>query len=78
MNYVFKYRRRLLWKSETVNGHRYEQSQDKMVIYFPDGAVRELSSWSKCEVSLGSDWVLAMKKNMEKQAGQAIPLAVDA
>lgn len=78
MNYVFKYRRRLFWKSETVSGHRYEADQDKMVIYYPDGAVKELSKWSKCEVALGKDWVLAVKKNMEQKAGQAIPLAVDA
>lgn len=76
MQYLFKYRRRLFWKSHTVTGHGYDQGQNKMILYYPDGSVRELSNWSRCEVALGTDWVLSVKKNMEQKAGQTIPLAV--
>ncbi len=76
MQYVFKYRRRLFWKKEVVKGHGYDSAQNKMILYYPDGSVREVSNWSKCEVALGTDWVLSVKKNMEQQAGQSIPLSV--
>jgi sorbitol-specific phosphotransferase system component IIA len=76
MTYVFKYRRSFLWKSFKVIGHTYDANQDKMVIFFPDGGVQEISSWKTCEVKLGTDWVVSQKKQLEAQAGQTIPLAV--
>jgi hypothetical protein len=76
MKYVFKWRRNLFWKSKKVIGHRYESDMDKMVIYFENGAIREIKKWSDCEVMLGSDWVLAQKKNLEVRAGTTIPLNI--
>lgn len=76
MTYRFKWRRCWLWKSVAVIGHRWDQPQDKMVLYFPDGGQRELRRWTKCEVQLGTDWVVAMKKHAESQAGVAVPLNV--
>jgi hypothetical protein len=76
MQYKIRYKRRFLWKEITVTGHRYEPSTDKMVLYFADGSIKELPQWSKCEVFLGTDWVLAVKKDMESKAGQSIPLTV--
>ncbi len=78
MQYVFKYRRYLFWKKETVIGHGYDAAQNKIVLYYPDGGIKEIANWSKCEVRLGSDWVLSVKKNMEKKAGHPISLAVEA
>jgi hypothetical protein len=78
MQYKFKYRRSLFWKSVIVIGHGYNQPQDKMTLYYPDGSVQEIAFWSKCEVALGTDWVLAQKKNMEQKTGQPISLAVQA
>ncbi len=79
MQYKFKFRRKtwLPFRGITVVGHRYDQSQDKMILYFPDGSVQEIANWAKCEVKLGTDWVLAQQKSMEKQAGQPIPLTVN-
>lgn len=74
--YKFHWKRRFFWKSKTVIGHSFTADQDKMVLYYPNGEVQEIAKWSKCEVYLGVDWVLAVKKNMEKEAGQAISLAV--
>lgn len=74
MLYRFRWRRRFFWRSLKVSGHRYERDQDKMVLFFPDGSVREIAEWSKCEVSLRQDWVLTSKKLMESQAGVTIPL----
>jgi hypothetical protein len=75
MQYVFKFRRRLFWKSFSVIGHGYDSAQDKMALYLPGGAIREIKRWRDCEVSLGTDWVLAQKAAMEKQAGQSIPVS---
>ena len=76
MQYKISYKRGLFWKEITVKGHRYEPQYDKMVLYFADGSIREIPQWSKCEVFLDTDWVLAVKKDMESKAGQSIPLTV--
>lgn len=74
MEYKFKYKKKLWWKSFTVIGHNYIEQQDKMVLYFKDGSIRELVNWSKCEVFLGTDWVLAVKDKMEEHTNS--PIAV--
>ena len=74
MSYIFKYRRNWFWSKETVKGHGYIANQDKMILYFPNGSVREIKEWSKCENQLGLDWVAATHKKMEKDANQSIPL----
>lgn len=78
MEYKFKFRRRfrLFFRTFKVIGHRYDDKLDKMVLYFPDSGVLEISRWKMCDAKLGPDWALAMKKDMEKQAGQSIPTAV--
>ncbi len=75
--YNFKYRRRWLWKVECVIGHAYDSNQDKMQLFYADGGIKELCKWKNCEVSLGVDWVLAIKRSMEQKAGQPIQLAVE-
>jgi hypothetical protein len=74
--YRFSYRRRLFWRTFVVIGSKHEPQNDKMVLFFPDGGLREIARWSRCEARLGADWVAAMKKQMEAQAGQSIPLKV--
>ena len=77
MTYLFKYRRRSpFFTSRKVTGHRYEEKQDKMVIFYEDGSLEEIRKWRDCECALGTDWVLACKKTMEKDSGQTIPLEV--
>ena len=76
MQYKISYKRGLFWKELLVTGHRYEPASDKMVLYFTNGSIREIPQWSKCEVFLDTDWVLAVKKDMESKAGQSIPLTV--
>lgn len=75
MKYLLKYRRRFFWKKVVVIGHRYEELFDKLVIYLEDGGVEEICRWSKCDLRLGQDWALAVKKNAEEKAGQSIPVA---
>lgn len=77
MNYVFKWKRRFSWWTAYVAGHQYDNAQNKMILYFPDGSIREIKDWTSCEVKLGKDWVLAVKTKMEREAGQSIPLNVD-
>jgi len=74
MKYVFKFRRRWFWTSLNVVGHAYDVGQDKMVVYFEGGSVREIAHWGQCEIQLGVDWVLAQKKSLEEQTGQTIPI----
>lgn len=76
MQYNFTWKKRFFWKTIKVIGHGYDEKQNKMILYMPDGAIREISEWNKCEVSLKSDWVLAIKKDAESKAGITIPLAV--
>lgn len=78
MTYVFTFRR-LWWpfkRRYVVIGHYYSHDQDKMQLYLPGGYIREIAKWSKCELYLGADWVLFQKTQLEKQAGQSIPLNV--
>ena len=76
MTYKFKFKRRLrlFYRTRVVVGHRYEQSFDKMVLYFPDGGIEELCNWKDCDLKLGPDWLLMAQKKMEEQAGQPIPV----
>ncbi len=76
MTYKFKYRRFIFWRSFTLMGHHYDNTQNKMVVYFPDGSCQEIKRWNLHEVKLGTDWVVAVKKDMENKAGMAIPLNV--
>lgn len=76
MTYKFKYKRSVFWKSVHVIGHDYNKSQDKMVVYFEGGALKEIKDWSSCELFLGLDWVLFIKKDMEQKAGQPVMLSV--
>lgn len=74
--YNFVYRRRLFWKSIKATGHRLDKELDRMDIFHEDGSITSLSQWSKYDLKLGTDWVLFTKKQMEKEAGQKIDLAV--
>lgn len=74
MKYCFKFRRKWFWRSLTVVGHSYVVDQDKMVLFFEGGSVREIARWKECELRLDVDWVLAQKRALEEQAGQAVPV----
>ena len=76
MTYAIKFKTWHGWRTEKIVGHSYMAPTDKMLLYFPDGSVREIPRWKEREVILGQDWVLAVKKQMESQAGVTIPLAV--
>ena len=76
MTYVFKFKKKYFWKKISIVGHNYIKEQDKMCIYKEVGSIKEIKEWSKCEVELGTDWVLAIKKKMEEKAGAAVPLNI--
>ena len=48
--YKFKYKRKFFWKSYLVKGHKFEENQNKMVLYFPNGGLREVKNWNDCEI----------------------------
>jgi hypothetical protein len=79
--YSIKWKRlkKLFWSTEkNVIAHRLDKDQDKLVMYFPDGGLKEVQDWRSCQIKLATDWVLYTKSNMEKEAGQAVKLNVDA
>ena len=76
MNYKFKFKNGWFWKTKVVMGHWYEEKQDKMVLYYPDGSLEEIAHWKDCCVKLGTDWKLVTQKRMEAEAGQSVPLKV--
>jgi len=77
MKYKFKYKRKWFWKTHTVSGHRYDDKTGAMELFFDDGSILSIGQWKKCSVRLGKDWVLAVKKEMEKESGQKIELDVN-
>ena len=68
--YAFRWKRFLFWRKLLVTGHNYEKKQDKMVLFLPEGGIREIKTWSNCELRLGSDWFLATKETIKEEAGQ--------
>jgi hypothetical protein len=76
MSYKFKVKAWWGWKTYRVTGHRYDDAQGKMVLYFQDGGVRELAGWTKRECRLGTDWVLFVQKEMNKESGTQVQLEV--
>jgi hypothetical protein len=77
--YKMKYRRSGSWLwscMKNLIGHRYDSSTNKMVFYFANGSLREVAEWNNCECFLDTDWVIWTKKQMEKEAGQTIPLTI--
>jgi len=60
MNIVYKLKWRRgdlgFWHSLKVIGHQYETGSNKLILYFPEGGLREIAHWNNCEMELGSDW----------------------
>lgn len=67
MKYKFKWKRWLFWQSRMIVGHKLEGGM--MVLFMEDGGLETIPEWRKCKLKLGSDWSLAVKKNMENQSG---------
>jgi hypothetical protein len=65
-----------LWRSVTVIGHRVDKELNRADLFLPDGSILSIPSWDKCELYLGTDWVLFSKKQMEKEARQPVTLNV--
>jgi hypothetical protein len=70
LQYVFLYKRYFFWHKFTIVGHEFQPRTKKMVIYFPDGSLREIKNWNDCEIKLGVDWVLVTERKIKEEAGQ--------
>lgn len=74
MTYTFKYKRGFFWKTlRKTKGHDYQESQDKMDVFFGD-KIMSISKWSECDLKLGADFILFQKENMERESGQDIKI----
>jgi len=77
-NYTFSFRRRFWFKNlKKCVGHRLDVSQNKMVVYFSNGSLREIKNWIDCEAKLGADWVLWTKNAMEKESGTSVKMNIE-
>ncbi len=72
MEYTLRIKRYFFWRKYKVVGHAYVESQDKLDVFFKDGSVESIPSWSKHRLKLGQDWKLAVKEKMEKETGTNI------
>lgn len=72
MKYTFKYKKYLLWRTiKNVKGHALDG--DRMDIFLDDGII-SISGWSKYDMKLGSDFIIAQKESMENETGQPISM----
>ena len=67
--YLFKWKRFIFWRKLKVNGHRYDEDQDKMLLFFEEGGIKEIKEWSKCELQLGVDWLAITEQDIKETAG---------
>lgn len=79
MKYKFKFRRigSWFWTTKTVVGHSVDRDTDRLYLYSDGLNIYEVPKFSELEVKLGSDWKLAMKDTMEKEAGGTVNLKVN-
>jgi hypothetical protein len=68
--YIFKFKKRVFWKSIRVMGHKFDKDQNKMLLFLPNGGLREIANWAQCECKLDIDWVLITKQQIKEEAGQ--------
>ena len=67
--YLFKWKRFIFWRKLKVNGHRYDEDQDKMLLFFEECGIKEIKEWSKCELQLGVDWFAITEQDIKETAG---------
>jgi len=48
-----------------------------MVLYLPNGGLKEIANWKCHAVELGTDWMLTVKKIMEDETNQKIQLNIN-
>lgn len=74
-HYKFKWKRCQfsLWSSKKVCGHKLEDNHC-MCLYLASGGIYVIPNFHKCYMYLGVDWKAFTKHQMEKDAGQQIPI----
>lgn len=72
MEYNFKCKKNLFWKTYKVVGHHVDTPNDRIDLYFKDGSIKSIGNWSKYDLILGADWVLAQKEYLEKESGKEV------
>jgi hypothetical protein len=84
MNYIFKYKKdkSLLWKKEVVKGHGFDYDKNgkwtgSMVLYFPNGSIKVIPNWNQYKLILNTDWLIACKKQAEKEGNTKVNLEVE-
>ena len=76
MEFIFKWKKpgQWFWRKTKVIGYRLSSDDGRMNLFFKDGGILEIPDWNIYMCRLGMDWVLATKRQMEKEAGRDIKL----
>lgn len=65
MPYAIKWRRiGEDWDLEPKVLSHFLTENDKLVLHFEDGGLREIPAWKDCEIILGADWLKATRKKL--------------
>lgn len=73
VQYKFKYKRFFFWRTiKGVTGHNLDSDLDRMDVFIGGKGIMSISPWSKYDMYLGEDFLLAEKDRMETEAGQPI------
>ena len=74
--FTFKKSRALLWRSEKIIGHNLVQKANRMDLFYENGSILSIACWDEYDLRLGTDWVNATQKTMEKESGKDIKLNI--
>lgn len=67
--YKFTWKRNFFKNSIKVVGHSLDKESGKMILYLPNGGLREIKKWSECEIFLGEDWKIAVDLKVKETTG---------
>lgn len=81
MEYNFKYKKdgSLFWKTKRVIGHATEVDKNgkctgSIILYYSNGSLEVIPNWSNYHFRLGTDWLIASKKQAEEESNTELKL----
>ena len=54
-------------------GHNYDPKENRMDLFLGESkGIISIGKWDECDITLGPDFMLFQKENIEKNAGQNV------
>jgi len=67
-SYTFKWKKHsIFWNKRQVKAHRFDEKQNKMILYYENGSIEEIANWKDCSLRLGLDWVETVTNTTNKK-----------